>query len=143
MMSFTDYWKANNGIVTFEKAKLTKSELVEVQNTIARLQKKGYPSSKIISALQKKNAKLSERWKAERAFWTEVKRDDTGIVGDLGEEVGFTKYKVILSPNACKVCVDKTNGGRKIFSNKDIEKAGYGQFVPWHPNCYCIAVPIA
>lgn len=143
MMNFPDFWKNLNGVVSFEKARLTKSELVEVQNTIARLQKKGLPASKIIDALQKKNSKLSERWKAERAFWTETKRDDTGVVSDIGEEVGFSEYKVILSPNACKTCREKTSGGRKIFKTADLHKSGYGHVPPFHPNCYCILIPKA
>ena len=133
----------NNGEVSFEKAKLTKSELVDIQNTIKTLQDKGYASSKIISALQKKNAKLSERWKAERAYWTETKREDTGIVGEVGDEVGFTKYKVILSPNACATCIRKSDNEKKIFKNSDLQKSGYGHVPPFHPNCYCILVPHA
>lgn len=143
MMTFAEMWKANAGVDSFAKARLTKAELVEVQRTIARLQKKGLPSSKIITALQKKNAKLSERWKAERAFWTETKRDDTEVVADLGEEVGFSDYKVILSPNACKTCREKTDGGRKIFKTADLHKSGYGHVPPFHPNCYCILIPKA
>lgn len=139
-MNFQDYWKMENH--GFVKSKLTKSELIDVQNTIAKLQTKGLPSSKIIDALQKMNSKLSERWKAERAFWTETKKEDTSLVGEASEEVGISEYRVILSPNACKVCRDKTNNGTKIFSQKDVEKTGYGEFVPWHPNCYCIAVPV-
>jgi len=124
-----------------KKESLTKTELIEIQNTIAALQKKGLPSSKIIIALQKQNKKLAKRWMAERAFWTEVKAQDTSKVGEIGEEIGFEHYKVILSPNACEICRKKTDNGRKIFTQKDIAKSGYGEFVPWHPNCYCVAIP--
>ena len=134
--NFKTFWKLSND----DKA-LTKTEIVEIQNKIRQLQKQGYPSGKIINILQKYNGKITERWKAERAYWTEVKAQDTLLVGDIGEELGITKYKVILSPNACRICIDKTDNGNKIFSTKDIEKTGYGQFVPWHPNCYCILVP--
>ncbi len=142
-VNFNDFWKMNNGFVSFEKAKLTKAELVVIQNTIKTMQDRGYTSSKIIDALQKKNAKLSERWKAERVFYTESKRDDTQIVGEMGDEVGFTEYKVILSPNACKTCIAKSDNGRKIFKNSDIAKAGYGHVPPFHPSCYCILIPKA
>ena len=141
MSQFTDYWKIQNGADPFEKSKLTKAELMKVRDTIAKLQEKGMPSSKIISALQKLNGKLTERWKAERAYWTEVKRDDTKVVGQAGDDMGFDDYKVILSPNACKTCVAKTDNGRKIFKTADLEKSGYGHVPPFHPNCYCILIP--
>lgn len=135
---FKEIWKANNGE---DMKALTKSELIQVQGIIFNLQKKGYPSSKIITALQKTNQKLNEKWRAERAYWTTVKQDDTKAIADLGDDLGFTKYKVILSPNACPLCIQKTNNGRKVFDQREISKSGYGQFVPWHPNCYCIVVP--
>lgn len=140
-MNFREYWKKQNLGLEFEKARLNKTELQSVHNRIANLQKKGWPSSKIISAIQKMNSKLSERWKAERVYWTEVKRDDTTIVGDAGDDLGIDKYTVILSPNACKTCIKKSDNGRKIFKTSDITKGGYGHVPPFHPNCYCILVP--
>jgi len=139
--SFKDFWK-NAHAATFEKTALTKSEILEVQDRITKLQSKGLPSSKIITALQKLNPKLSERWKAERAYWTEVKKDDTDTVGEAGDDLGISKYKVILSPNACPTCVHKTSDGSKIFKNSDLEKSGYGHVPPFHPNCYCILIPV-
>lgn len=131
-----------HGIEPFEKAeRLSKTELIEIQRTIAKLQEKGYPSSKIITALQKANAKLSERWKAERAYFTEVKREDTQKVGEAGGYLDITKYRVILSPNACETCRGKSNNGTKIFKTADLEKAGYGHIPPFHPNCFCILIP--
>lgn len=140
---FAEYWKMQmHGIEPFEKAKrLSKSELMEVQRTITRLQKRGLNSSRIITALQKENKKLSERWKAERAFWTSVKSSDTQKIAEAGEELDITKYKVILSPSACETCISKTDNGRKIFKNSDLEKSGYGHVPPFHPNCYCIVIP--
>lgn len=136
--NFKTFWKISND----DKA-LTKSELVDIQNRISYLQKRGFPSSKIITSLQNYNKKIAERWKAERAFWTEVKQKDTKMVGEIGQELDITKYKVILSPNACPICINKTDNGEKVFNNKDIEKTGWGKFVPWHPNCYCIVYPVA
>lgn len=142
MNYFKEFWKANNGNDIFEKkASLTKSEILEVQNRISTLQSRGYNSEKIISALQKFNVKLAERWKAERAYWTEVKVDDTETVGEAGEDLGISKYKVILSPHACKTCLDKSDNGHKVFKSSDIEKSGYGHVPPFHPNCYCILIP--
>lgn len=138
---FQEVWKETFQGNSFEKARLTKSELRDMQGIIARLQKRGVPSSKIITALQKANGKLSERWKAERVFWTETKRDDTDKIGEAGEELDFERYRVILSPNACPVCVRKSDNGRRVFKQQDIEKAGYGHVPPFHPNCYCIIIP--
>jgi len=127
----------------FEKSgALTKAEIVAVQNKIAELQSKGFPSSRIIASLQKFNGKLSEKWKAERAYWTEVKVDDTQTVAGLGDDIGISKYRVVLSPNACKICREKSQEGSKIFKNSDLEKSGYGHVPPFHPNCYCILIPI-
>jgi hypothetical protein len=143
MNLFAEMWKMQmHGIEPFEKAaKLSKSELIEIQNKIAEMQKKGIPSSKIITALQKTNGKLSERWKAERAYWTTVKRADTSLIGEAGEEMDITKYRVILSPNPCKECISKTRNGSKIFKTADIEKVGWGHVPPFHPNCYCLLIP--
>lgn len=128
---------------SFSKAKrLNKMEIQEVNEAIVRMQKRGLPSSRIITALQKQQPKLADRYKAERAYWTAVKHDDTQKVGMAGEELDFDKYKVILSPNACTVCIDKTKDGTKIFKNADIEKSGYGHVPPFHPNCYCIMIPL-
>jgi hypothetical protein len=139
---FREFWKAQNGNDIFEKkVALTKAEIVEVQNKIAELQKKGFPSSKIITALQKFNSKLSERWKAERAYWTETKVDDTDLIGEAGDDLGISRYKVILSPNPCPICVKKTSNGNKLFKAADLNKSGYGHVPPFHPNCYCIIFP--
>jgi SPP1 gp7 family putative phage head morphogenesis protein len=142
MSIFTDYWKARmHGQEMFAKSSLTKSELRQVQDTIAQLQKKGLPSSEIITALQKQSKNLRMRWKAERVYWTEVKSFDTKKIGEAGEELDIVNYKVILSPHACKTCRMKSEGGRKIFKSTDIEKAGYGHVPPFHPNCYCLLIP--
>lgn len=141
---FREFWKAENTGEFFEKKEsLTKAEIAEIQAKIAELQKKGLPSSKIITALQNFNVKLSERWKAERAYWTETKVDDTDLVVNAGEDLGISKYKIILSPNPCPICVRKTNNGSKIFKSSDLKKSGYGHVPPFHPNCYCILIPEA
>jgi hypothetical protein len=139
MSLFKNFWKLNGNT----DVALTEKEIVEVQNKIHDLQKQGYPSSVIIKNLQNYNAKLTEKWKAARAYWTEVKHQDTELVGDIGEDLGISKYKVILSPHACAICKSKTSGGRKIFSYKDIQKSGEGGSPPFHPNCYCIVFPVA
>ncbi len=135
MSLFSQFWKAKSGEA------LTEKEIVEVAKRIDFLQKKGRISSSIIEDLQKFNGKLSEKYRAEAAYWTEVKKKDTEKVAEIGKELGISKYKVILSPNACKICKEKTSYGKKIFDEKEINKTGYGQSVPWHVNCYCIVVP--
>lgn len=127
----------------FEKAaRLSKTEIALVNESIQSMQKRGVPSFKIISAIQKQNPKLSERWKAERAYWTAVKYEDTQKVGEAGWELDFDKYRVILSPNACSTCIKKTDDGKKLFKNSDIAKSGFGHVPPFHPNCYCIMIPV-
>jgi hypothetical protein len=139
---FQEHWKMQmHGIEPFEKARLTKSEIMNVQDTIAALQKRNLPSSQIITALQKQQPKLAMRWKAERAYWTEVKRNDTEKVGEAGEELDFERYRVILSPNACHICREKTRNGAKLFKSADLHKSGYGHVPPFHSNCYCILIP--
>lgn len=134
---------AQKTIEYFTKAKrLNQQEIRAVNETIVRMQKRNVPSSQIITALQKQQPKLSERYKAERAYWTAVKTDDTQKVALAAEELDFDKYRVILSPNACHECIHKTNDGRKIFKNTDIAKSGYGHVPPFHPNCYCIMIPL-
>lgn len=141
MKKFKHFWEHMH-LPVFEKSDaLTKSELAEVDKKINQLQARGWPSSKIIRELQKTIPKLSEEYRASAAYWTSVKTTDTKAIGDLGEELGITKYKVILGPNACKICRNKTNSGRKIFKNSDIKKSGWGHVPPFHPNCFCIIIP--
>lgn len=139
-MKFLDYWRAMND-QTFQKANLTVSELRKVQETIASLQKRGLPSSKIINALQRTFKGLSEPYKASRAFWTETKRMDTEKVGEAAENLDIDTFKVILSPNACQLCQKKTNNGSKIFKTSDVNKSGYGNVPPFHPSCFCVLIP--
>jgi hypothetical protein len=135
MSLFKQFWKGKSG------ESLTEKEISEVNQRINFLQKKGWISSNIIEDLRKFNGKLSEKYRAEAAYWTEVKKKDTEKVAEIGKELGISKYKIILSPNACKLCEQKTNYGKKIFSDEEINKAGYGQSVPFHVNCFCIVVP--
>ncbi len=121
--------------------KLSEKELREIQNVIRDMQKKGMNASKIIKYLQNHNDKLRDKNKAERAFWTELKRLDTKQVSTSGKYLDLDKYRVILSPHACEVCRKKTNDGRKIFKSSDLEKDGYGHIPPFHPNCYCVLIP--
>ena len=66
---------------------------------------------------------------------------DTKVVAEAAEELGVTKYRVVLSPSACPECEKKTAGGSKKFSNDDMKKSGYGHVPPFHPNCYCVLLP--
>lgn len=144
-MQFSDFWKLFKKVegeyLMKSSDKLTKNELVEVQRTIRAMQEKGMNANKIIRYLQDHNKKLAERYKAERAFYTELKRLDTREVKDAGEYLELHKYRVILSPSACQVCRKKTDNGRRIFTEKDLKKDGYGHYPPFHPNCYCILIP--
>lgn len=142
-MNFKTYWQLQNSTSEeyLVKARLTTKELKDIQKTIADLQQKGFSSSKIIKQLQKANGKLVDYWKAERAYYTEVKAMETKVVGQASEELGLDTYKTILSPNACEICKSKSNNGTKIFKSNDLHKSGYGHIPPFHPNCYCILIP--
>lgn len=121
--------------------KLTEEELVKIQNSIHEMQGKGMNATSIIKYLQNHNEKLADKYKAERAFWTEVKRMDTEQVGESADNLDLDEFKVILSPHACPLCVKKTNNGEKVFKSTDMQKDGFGHVPPFHPNCYCIIVP--
>lgn len=137
--NFRKYWE----VVSKSKGgDLSPRDLVKIQQTIAQLQKRKYPAQKIIKYLQDHNSKLVEKWKAERAFWTELKNLDTQKVRELSEDLGITRYKAILSPDACPICREKTRMGTKVFDNQEMTK-GAGEVPPFHPNCYCIMVPVS
>lgn len=125
-----------------EKArKMSESELTEARGMIALYNKRKKTAKQIIKALSKRFGKLADEVDAARVYWTETKKADTEAVHEISSELGFTKYKVILSPSACEVCRKKTDGGRKVFKSSEITKSGYGHAPPFHPNCYCILVP--
>lgn len=140
---FTNYWKSlNSSYEEFQKSSsLTIKELKEIRQYIKALQDKGAISKTIIGHLQKFNSKISELWKAERVYYTEIKRDNSQTVGEIGEELEIKSYRVVLSPHACGACHKSSNNGNKIFKTSDIQKAEYGVVPPFHPNCYCILLP--
>lgn len=140
-MNFQEYWKQNQyQTPRFEKSrKLSREELTKARELIKTYQSKGLIASKAIKKLAK-DLNIADSH-ASMVYWTEIKRSDVVATRRLGRDIGFTKYKVILSPDACKVCKQKTNEGRKIFSQADVQKSGYGQMVPFHPHCYCIVIP--
>ena len=127
----------------YKSSALTEKEIVDVRRYIKALEGKKATSKIIISHLQKFNPKLKEMWKAERVYYTEIKRSDSKTIGELGNELEAKSYRVILSPSACIECEKKTNKGTKVFKSSDIQKAGYGFVPPFHPNCYCLLVPHA
>ncbi|MGH7239179.1 MAG: hypothetical protein ACREHG_03825 [Candidatus Saccharimonadales bacterium] len=138
---FKQMWGVLNEGEFAKAERLTEKELRQIQETISTMQNKGIASEKIIAALQKAMPKLREKWRAERAFWTESKRSDTQKVGMAAEELDMNKYRVILSPNACHICREKTRNGARVFKSTDLQKTGYGHVPPFHPNCYCILIP--
>ena len=125
----------------YKSASLTEKEITDIRRYIKALRDKGATSKVAISHLQKFNPKLSELWKAERVYYTEIKREDTKLVGEAGEDLEIKSYRVILSPNACSICHTKTSNGSKLFKSSDISKSGYGHVPPFHPNCYCVLLP--
>lgn len=122
----------------YKSAALTEKELKDIRNYIKALQDKNMISKNIISYLQKFNPKIKELWKAERVYYTEIKRKDTKDVKDMGDDLEIKSYRAILSPNACEHCIKKLRG--KTFRSNEIEKDGT-PIIPVHPNCYCILLP--
>jgi hypothetical protein len=144
-MSFKDFWKKNPyATPRFEKA-MSQTELERARKIINDMQEEGRPSSMIIKRLGDVFPKLRPEWKAARAYWTETKKIDTKEVKEFAGDLGFKHYKVILSPSACPLCRKKSDNGSKVFDAREVVTAAksYGKFVPWHPNCYCIAIPLA
>jgi hypothetical protein len=146
MNKFKLLWKLNRPsleeyLLKSSPDKLTPKELVHLQEVIAYLQAKRKDATYIISYLQRWNDKLADRYKAKRAFETEMKRTDTDdtIMGAMS--IGDDRFKCILSPSACPVCVAKTQNGTRIFTSASLLKSGYGHRPPFHPNCYCILIP--
>lgn len=143
-MTYKEWHKANVFVIPrLEKEeKMSDEELTEARALIALYNKKHKTATQTIKALSNKFRKLASEPDAARVYWTETKKADVKATHELGKEIGFTKYRTILSPNACALCRRKSNNGTKVFSNADLAKSGYGEFVPWHPNCYCITVPL-
>ncbi len=143
-MLFSTYWKllkkTEDEYLVKSSDKLTKRELMDMQNLISEMRKKGKNANAIIKYLQNHNSKLSERYKAERAFFTEVKRNDTKEVYLASEYLDIDEFRVLLSPNACEHCRKKTENGRKTFKSSEVKK-GEGHVPPFHPNCYCVLIP--
>lgn len=144
MNNFKDFWKSHPFVIPrLEKDDaMSDNELVEARALISLYNKKRKPAFMTIKALRRKFRKLATQGDAARVYWTETKKADVNATLELGKEIGFTKYRTILSPNACNLCRRKSENGTKIFSSADLAKSGHGEFVPWHPNCYCITVPV-
>lgn len=140
-MNFKHYWQNifhNNEIILKSDSKLTEVELKDIQHVIHEMQDKGKNATAIIKYLQGYNKKLVEKYKAERAFWTEVKRLDTESVIESADNLDLDEFRVILSPHPCKTCRDKFEG--KTFKTSQLQKNGHS-IVPAHPNCYCVLIP--
>jgi hypothetical protein len=139
MSALKTYLKLQKGY-SKEGEKLTRKEVVEVQDIVANLQAKGKSATSIIKYLQGWNGKLSEYWKAKRAFDTEQKRIDSQETIEAAGDLDISTFKAVLSPHACPICRRKTDNGTKIFDTKELTKSGYGHIPPFHPNCYCTLV---
>lgn len=127
------------GKARVEKKKTNEDDLTEARALIALYNKRHKTATQTIKAIADQLGK--DEVDAARIYWTETKRADTKATRELGGDLGFTKYKVILSPSACKVCRKKTDEGQRVFKTSEIKKTGYGHAPPFHPNCYCILVP--
>ena len=135
--NFKQFWNIQTW---FEKTKLTAEELDEIRDNIQVLEAEGNISSAIIQYLQDNYPKLNERWKAERAYWTESKRIDSVDIKDNSKELGIKKFIIMPNTGACPLCRKVSGNGRKVFTRKELTFKGRG-IPPIHPNCYCIILP--
>jgi hypothetical protein len=134
-MDFKRFWKTTN-------APLSETEVEELGNKIEQLEDKGTPASKIISWLQNhKPSKLGEKWKAERVWRTESKKIESSEIIDDAGEIGFTKFRISIAPDACELCRKLSGNGEKVFDASELVKDGV-PIIPHHPNCQCIIVPV-
>ena len=143
-MKFKSFWKkfiADNYDFSKADSRLSKEEVLEVQKFIKKLLDQKKPASVIIKKLQDYNDKLSDYYKAKRAFDTENKAIQTNEVLGSADDLGIDKFQCILSPNACTTCRQKTANGEKIFKESDLTKSGYGNKPPFHPSCFCVLIP--
>jgi hypothetical protein len=125
----------------FEK-KLDREDLESVRFDIKRLQDKGMISSKIIDYLQRSYpSNLSERWQAERVYWTETKRMESLMIANDAEDLGIKYFRILPNANACRQCRQFSQDGTKIFTQDQLIKDGK-PIVPIHPGCYCLILPL-
>ncbi len=122
----------------YKSSALSEKELVEIRQYIKALQAQKATSKTIISHLQKFNSKIEPLWKAERVYYTEIKRTDSKVVAQAGDELEIKSYRAVLSPNACIECKKVLQG--KTFKSNMIIKNG-NPIIPVHPNCYCVLLP--
>jgi hypothetical protein len=137
-MDFRTAW-IQSAATRFDKAKLSRDELTKAREIIRSSNGRSVPAYETIGKISRELG--IAQWRAQRVYDTESKRSAVVATRQLGKDIGFSEYSVILSPNACHRCKKMTENGRKIFTQKEITKGGYGWFVPFHPNCYCIVVP--
>jgi len=125
-----------------EKSKLTDAQVRQVRSIITKMSEEGKMSSEIIAHLQNKFSKLSEKWKAERAFWTEKKRIDATDIKDKAEDLDFERFRILPNTGACPECIRFSNNGKKIFNSRaDMVYKGRPA-PPIHPGCYCLVLPV-
>lgn len=132
---FQMFWKSSND-------PLTEEELSKIRTIVRDLEGKKKTSSYIIAVLQRTFPKLSEKWRAERAYWTEVKAMESKEVESEAKELDLQKFIIIPSPNACDVCLKVSGKGKKVFTSKDLYYNGR-DIPPIHPNCFCVLLPIS
>ncbi len=141
MEEFKQFWKKLTSNEFRKADKLTGDQLDSVRQDIKKWQDEKYKSSEIIGKLMRKYSDLKEKWKAERVYYTEVKRFESKEIKIDSQDVGYNKFRIIPSPNACPLCIAVSKDGNKIFKGKDLIYKGRG-IPPIHPNCYCQLVPV-
>jgi arsenate reductase-like glutaredoxin family protein len=120
--------------------KLSRDQLYRVRRKLSKLdgQKKTY--SQKVDTLARTVPKLKEKWRSERVVRSEDKRSESLEVKNDAQELGFSRFKIMVSNRACKTCMSFTSNGSKIFDTKGLKKGGR-DVPPIHSNCNCILIP--
>ncbi len=128
-----------NEFATFWKAKLSGKELRNIREKIKEWNDEGVGQHRMADRLSRERKRLSENWKAERVVRTEEKRLQTYEVREGAKKFGKEHFKILLSKNACPLCVEVSQNEQKIFTKDGMRYKGR-LIPPIHPNCTCRAV---
>ena len=134
----SDYVLRNKGNFASFWKKLNTRDIQNVRQQIDSQQYRGRTDASIISSLQNR-PKLAERYQAVRAYRTESKVLETRDLKAVAADKGIRKFKVIPEQGACELCMKLFEGGRRVFTEKTLNKNGK-ELVPAHPQCRCTLV---
>jgi len=131
-----------NRFKLFWKTKLTARELRGIRSEIKTFRDEGRPyGSKVDAVMDMKPKKLDEEWKAERVVRTEDKRLETREVKAEAKELGYEKFIILPSYNACEDCIAFSDNGKRIFTKEELLDGHGRNRPPVHVQCQCMLSP--